>query len=167
VDLDLKRDLGIRLLIALLQRVSHGSVEVEGAAVGQIGPGLVVLLAVEPLDAEAEADRLIDRLVRYRVFEDEAGRMNRSLLDTGGGLLLVPQFTLAADTRKGLRPSFTTAAPPELGRQLFERVVEYARETLPGKVATGRFGADMKVALVNDGPVTFWLRLSAGSANES
>jgi D-tyrosyl-tRNA(Tyr) deacylase len=109
----------------------------------------------------------VDRVIAFRVFDDQAGRMNRSLADTGGELLLVSQFTLAADTRKGLRPSFTTAAPPELGRQLFEQVVEYARETLPGKVATGRFGADMKVALVNDGPVTFWLRLSAGSANES
>ena len=154
-------------MIVLIQRVSDASVRVEDAVVGQIGPGLLAFVAVEPNDDDATARRLVDRVIAFRVFDDEAGRMNRSLADTGGELLLVSQFTLAADTRKGLRPSFTTAAPPELGRQLFERVVEYARETLPGKVATGRFGADMKVALVNDGPVTFWLRLSAGSANES
>jgi D-tyrosyl-tRNA(Tyr) deacylase len=154
-------------MIVLIQRVSEASVRVEGAVVGRIGQGLLAFVAVEPHDDVATARRLVDRVVAFRVFDDEAGRMNRSLADTGGELLLVSQFTLAADTRKGLRPSFTTAAPPELGRQLFERVVEYARETLPGKVATGRFGADMKVALVNDGPVTFWLRLSAGSANES
>ena len=154
-------------MIVLIQRVSEASVRVESAVVGQIGPGLLAFVAVEPNDDVATARRLVDRVIAFRVFDDEAGRMNRSLADTGGELLLVSQFTLAADTRKGLRPSFTTAAPPELGRQLFERVVEYARETLPGKVATGRFGADMKVALVNDGPVTFWLRLSAGSANES
>jgi len=154
-------------MIVLIQRVSEASVRVEGAVVGRIGQGLLAFVAVEPHDDVATARRLMDRVIAFRVFDDEAGRMNRSLADTGGELLLVSQFTLAADTRKGLRPSFTTAAPPELGRQLFERVVEYARETLPGKVATGRFGADMKVALVNDGPVTFWLRLSAGSANES
>ena len=154
-------------MIVLIQRVSEASVRVEGSVVGQIGQGLLAFVAVEPHDDVATAQRLVDRVIAFRVFDDEAGRMNRSLADTGGELLLVSQFTLAADTRKGLRPSFTTAAPPELGRQLFERVVEYARETLPGKVATGRFGADMKVALVNDGPVTFWLRLSAGSANES
>ena len=154
-------------MIVLIQRVSEASVRVEDAVVGHVGPGLLAFVAVEPHDDVATARRLVDRVIAFRVFDDEAGRMNRSLADTGGELLLVSQFTLAADTRKGLRPSFTTAAPPELGRQLFERVVEYARETLPGKVATGRFGADMKVALVNDGPVTFWLRLSAGSANES
>ena len=148
-------------MIALLQRVSHGSVEVEGATVGQIGPGLVVLLAVEPLDTEAEADRLIDRLVHYRVFEDEAGRMNRSLFDTGGGLLLVPQFTLAANTGKGLRPSFTGAAPPDLGRQLFDHAVASARRLLGERVASGEFGAHMQVSLTNDGPVTFWLRVPA------
>ena len=148
-------------MIALLQRVSRGNVEVDGATVGQIGPGLVVLLAVEPSDAEAQADRLIDRLARYRVFEDEAGRMNRSLLDTGGGLLLVPQFTLAADTTKGLRPSFTGAAPPELGRRLFEYAVASARQLLGDRVATGQFGAHMHVSLTNDGPVTFWLQVTA------
>ena len=147
-------------MIAVLQRVSHGKVEVDGATVGQIGPGLVVLLAVEPSDAEAQADRLIDRLVRYRVFDDEAGRMNLSLLDTGGGLLLVPQFTLAADTRKGLRPSFTDAAPPDLGRRLFEYAVGSARRLLGNRVATGQFGAHMQVSLTNDGPVTFWLQVA-------
>jgi D-tyrosyl-tRNA(Tyr) deacylase len=148
-------------VIALLQRVSQGAVEVDGVTVGQIGPGLVVLLAVEPSDAEAQADRLIDRLARYRVFEDEAGRMNLSLLDTGGGLLLVPQFTLAADTSKGLRPSFTRAAPPELGRRLFDYAAANARQLLGDRVATGQFGAHMLVSLTNDGPVTFWLQVTA------
>jgi D-tyrosyl-tRNA(Tyr) deacylase len=150
-------------LIALLQRVSHGKVEVNGATVGQIGPGLLVLLAVEPTDTEDQADRLIDRLGRYRVFEDDAGRMNLSLLDTGGGLLLVPQFTLAADTGKGLRPSFTGAAPPELGRRLFDHSVASARRLLGERVATGQFGAHMQVSLTNDGPVTFWLQVSAST----
>ena len=154
-------------MILLIQRVSEAKVSVEGSVVGNIGNGLLAFVAVEPGDDEATARRLVERAIAYRVFGDEAGRMNLSLADTGGEMLLVSQFTLAADTRKGLRPSFTTAAPPELGRQLFERVVEYARETLPGKIATGRFGADMKVSLVNDGPVTFWLRFSAGTANES
>lgn len=134
---------------------------------GSIGPGLLAFVAVEPEDDDATARRLVERVAAYRVFGDEAGRMNLSLAETGGELLLVSQFTLAADTRKGLRPSFTSAAAPELGRQLFERVVEYAREALPGKVATGRFGADMQVSLVNDGPVTFCLRFPAGAANES
>jgi D-aminoacyl-tRNA deacylase len=154
-------------MILLIQRVSEASVCVEGEIIGKIGPGLLAFVAIEPGDDQATARRLADRAVAYRVFDDEAGRMNLSLADTGGELLLVSQFTLAADTRKGLRPSFTTAAPPELGRELFEQVVAYAREALPGRVATGRFGADMKVSLVNDGPVTFWLRFSAGSANES
>ena len=154
-------------MILLIQRVSEASVRVDGEIVGQIGPGLLAFVAVEPGDDDATARRLVERAVAYRVFDDAAGRMNLSLADTGGELLLVSQFTLAADTRKGLRPSFTTAAPPELGRHLFEQVVEYARAALPGRIATGRFGADMKVALVNDGPVTFWLRFSAGKANES
>jgi D-tyrosyl-tRNA(Tyr) deacylase len=127
---------------------------------------LLGFVAVEPGDDVATARRLVDRAIAYRVFEDAEGKMNRSLADVGGELLLVSQFTLAADTRKGLRPSFTTAAPPELGRLLFAQVVEFARAALPGKVATGRFGADMKVALVNDGPVTFLLRFSAGTATE-
>ena len=140
---------------------------INGEVVGQIGQGLLAFVAIEPGDDDATARRLVERAVAYRVFGDEAGRMNLSLADTGGELLLVSQFTLAADTRKGLRPSFTTAAPPDLGRELFERVVAHARAALPGRIATGRFGADMKVSLVNDGPVTFWLRFSAASANES
>jgi D-tyrosyl-tRNA(Tyr) deacylase len=151
-------------LIALLQRVTHASVEVEGAIVGRIGAGLLALLAVEPSDTETEADRLIERLVGYRVFEDEAGRMNRSLADMGGGLLLVPQFTLAADTTRGLRPSFTGAAPPELGRRLFDHAVGCAMALLGDRVATGRFGAHMQVSLTNDGPVTFWLRTARPAA---
>jgi D-tyrosyl-tRNA(Tyr) deacylase len=145
-------------VIALLQRVSHAEVEVDGEVVGRIAAGLLVLLAVQPADTPAEADRLAERLVRYRVFADAAGRMNLSLFDTGGGLLLVPQFTLAADTRKGLRPSFTNAASPELGRALFERVASTTRAFLgEDRVATGCFGAHMSVSLTNDGPVTFWL----------
>jgi D-aminoacyl-tRNA deacylase len=154
-------------MILLIQRVTEAFVRVEADIVGRIGSGLLAFVAVEPDDHDAVARRLVERAVNYRVFADEAGRMNRSLRDTGGELLLVSQFTLAADTRKGLRPSFTTAAAPDFGRQLFERVVAYAHEALPGKVATGRFGADMRVSLVNDGPVTFWLRFSAGTANES
>jgi D-tyrosyl-tRNA(Tyr) deacylase len=145
-------------MIALLQRVTQANVEVAGAVIGRIGPGLLVLLAVEPDDTEVQAERLADRLIRYRVFEDDAGRMNRSLLDTGGGLLLVPQFTLAADTDKGLRPSFTRAAAPELGQRLFEHAAAAARRQLAERVALGRFGAHMQVSLTNDGPVTLWLR---------
>ena len=145
-------------MIGLLQRVSGAKVEVDGSVVGQIGAGLVVLVAVEPDDTAAQAEWLMDRLVRYRVFQDDAGRMNLSLLDTGGGMLLVPQFTLAADTSKGLRPSFTSAAPPELGRRLFDHAVASARRQLGDRVATGRFGAHMQVSLTNDGPVTFWLQ---------
>jgi D-aminoacyl-tRNA deacylase len=149
-------------VIALLQRVLQARVEVEDETVGAIGPGLLVLLAVEPADTAADADLCIDRLVRYRVFADDEGRMNLSLLDAGGGLLLVPQFTLAADTRKGLRPSFTSAASPELGESLFDVAVRSARRRLGDeRVATGRFGAHMRVSLVNDGPVTFWLRTPA------
>lgn len=134
---------------------------------GEIGHGLVAFVAIEPGDDEATTRRLVDRLLAYRVFKDGDGKMNRSLADVGGELLLVSQFTLAADTRKGLRPSFTPAAPPELARTLFGQVVSLARQALPGKVATGRFGAEMQVALVNDGPVTFWLRFSSAGANES
>ena len=148
-------------MIGLLQRVTHASVEVDGLVVGRIGPGLLVLVAVEPTDSQAQSDRLVERLIGYRVFEDDQGRMNRSLLDTGGGLLLVPQFTLAADTRKGLRPSFTSAAPPELGRRLFEYAAASARRLLGDRVATGQFGAHMRVSLTNDGPVTFWLQVTA------
>ena len=151
-------------VIALLQRVTQGRVEVDGTVVGEIGGGLVVLLAVEPSDTEAQADRLVERLLGYRVFEDPAGRMNLSLVDAGGGLLLVPQFTLAADTSKGMRPSFTGAASPELGRALFDHVAARARARLGGRVATGRFGAHMQVSLTNDGPVTFWLRTASPAA---
>lgn len=143
-------------MIALIQRVSQASVSVDGETVGRIGAGLLALVAVQPQDGQAQITRTLERLLGYRVFSDAQGRMNRSLRDTGGGLLLVPQFTLAADTRSGLRPSFTAAAPPDHGRHGFERLVEQARAAY-GDVQTGRFGAHMQVALTNDGPVTFWL----------
>ncbi|MCX7564532.1 D-aminoacyl-tRNA deacylase [Xanthomonadaceae bacterium XH05] len=143
-------------MIALIQRVTEASVRVEGNIVGAIGPGLLALVAVEPEDGEAQIERMRDRLLGYRVFSDDAGRMNRSLADTGGGLLLVSQFTLAADTRKGMRPSFTTAATPEHGRRWFDQLVAVCRAR-HGRVETGQFGAHMVVSLVNDGPVTFRL----------
>jgi len=145
-------------VIGLLQRVAEARVTVAGETVGAIGRGILVLVGVERGDTEAQAERLAGRLVAYRVFPDEAGRMNRSVADVGGGVLLVPQFTLAADTRKGTRASFAPAADPETGRRLFDALVEAVRARHGGPVATGRFGADMQVALVNDGPVTFWLR---------
>ena len=143
-------------MISLIQRVSEASVAVDGEVTGSIGRGLLVLLAVQPDDDETKAARMAQRVLTYRVFPDSEGRMNRSLLDDGLAMLAVPQFTLAADTRKGTRASFTRAAPPEAGRALFERFVANCRESLEG-VETGVFGADMKVSLVNDGPVTFWL----------
>jgi D-tyrosyl-tRNA(Tyr) deacylase len=143
-------------MIGLLQRVTAARVEVAGETVGAIGPGLLVLVGVQKGDDERRAERLLERLLGYRVFPDAMGRMNLSLADRGGGLLLVPQFTLAADTRKGTRASFTAAAPPEEGRRLFDFLFEHARLRHP-QVETGRFGADMRVSLVNDGPVTFWL----------
>jgi len=146
-----------RRMIALIQRVTEAAVHVDHERVGAIGPGLLALVAVEPGDDEARIGRMADRLLAYRVFGDEAGRMNRSLADVGGGLLLVSQFTLAADTRSGLRPSFTSAASPEEGRRGFDRLVELCRSRHP-VVETGRFGAHMKVSLVNDGPVTFRLQ---------
>ena len=146
-------------MIALIQRVLRARVEVDGETVGAIGAGLLALVAVEPHDGEREAQRLLQRLLGYRVFADDAGKMNRSLTDVGGGLLLVSQFTLAADTHSGMRPSFTSAAPPEHGRRWFERLLELARAAHP-VVETGRFGAHMVVSLVNDGPVTF--RLDTG-----
>ena len=146
-------------MIGLLQRVSDAAVLVDEEVVGEIGTGLLVLLAVEPGDSRAEADRLVERLLGYRVFADAEGRMNLSVADTGGALLLVPQFTLAADTSKGMRPSFTSAAAPEHGRALFDHAVDSARARLGGRVATGRFGAHMRVRLTNDGPVTFWLHV--------
>jgi D-tyrosyl-tRNA(Tyr) deacylase len=151
-------------VIGLLQRVSQARVEVSGRTVGQIGPGLLVLVAVEPPDKEQQADRLVERLLGYRVFEDAQGRMNLSVVDTGGSLLLVPQFTLAADTARGMRPSFTGAATPEHGRALFDYAVRRARLQLGDRVATGQFGAHMQVSLTNDGPVTFWLRTAAASS---
>jgi D-tyrosyl-tRNA(Tyr) deacylase len=145
-------------MIGLLQRVSSASVEVDGAVVGAVGPGLCVLVGVEQGDGEAQAERLLERLLGYRVFPDTEGRMDRSLADTEGGLLLVPQFTLAADTKKGMRASFTPAADPAEGERLFDHLVGLAREAHgQNRVATGRFGAHMAVSLVNDGPVTFWL----------
>ena len=143
-------------MIGLLQRASEGRVVIDGQPVGQIGRGLVVLVGVQREDSEAKADRLLERLLGYRVFPDESGRMNLSLRDIGGGLLLVPQFTLAADTRKGTRAGFSTAADPELGERLFSYLVEIAQAGHP-QVASGVFGADMQVSLTNDGPVTFWL----------
>lgn len=143
-------------MIGLLQRVSEASVAVEGETVAAIGRGLLVLVGVQREDTEASARRLAERLLGYRVFPDAEGRMNLSLTDVGGGLLLVPQFTLAADTRKGMRASFTRAAPPEAGRRMFELLLATCRERLPATVS-GVFGANMQVALVNEGPVTFWL----------
>ena len=145
-------------MIALLQRVSEAAVHVNGNVVGQISKGILALVGVEKGDAEAQADRLLERLLAYRVFPDKEGRMNLDLRQAGGGLLLVSQFTLAANTRKGNRASFTSAAPPDEGERLFDYFVDRAMSALPG-VQTGRFGADMKVHLVNDGPVTFWLQV--------
>ena len=146
-------------MIALLQRVTRAWVDVEDARIGEIRQGLMVLIGVERGDAAAQADRLLERLLGYRVFADEKGRMNLSVTDIGGGLLLVPQFTLSADTRKGRRPSFTAAADPSDGEKWFEYLAEQAARRHP-QVVTGRFGADMQVGLVNDGPVTFWLQVS-------
>lgn len=143
-------------MIALLQRVTHAAVAVRGETIAAIGPGLLVLVAVHRDDTERDVTRLAERILTYRVFPDAAGRMNRSLLDEGLGLLLVPQFTLAADTRKGTRASFTRAAEPATGEAYFQGLAAACRERLPG-VETGRFGADMQVMLTNDGPVTFWL----------
>lgn len=145
-------------MIALLQRVDEAWVRVDGTTVGQIGRGLLVLVCAERGDTAAQADRLLDKLLAYRVFSDDAGKMNRSVRDVGGELLLVSQFTLAADTQSGTRPSFTPAAPPELGRALYDHLVERARNIHP-VVQTGIFGADMRVGLINNGPVTFWLRV--------
>lgn len=141
---------------ALLQRVAHAAVVVDGETVGAIGPGLLVLLAVERGDTEAQAERLVERVLGYRIFSDEQGKMNASVQDSAGGVLVVSQFTLAADTKKGMRPSFTPAAPPDEGERLYEYFVSRARAR-HGPIATGRFGADMQVSLCNDGPVTIWL----------
>lgn len=145
-------------MIGLLQRVTQAQVDVAGDTVDRIGHGLLVFVGVERDDDEACAQRLLERVLGYRVFADDAGKMNLSLKDVGGALLLVPQFTLAADTAKGLRPSFTPAAPPEQGRRLFEYLLTQARAQ-SAAVAGGVFGADMQVSLTNDGPVTFWLQV--------
>ena len=153
-------------MIALIQRVSSASVRVGEELVGQIGPGLLALAAVERGDGVRQAERLAERIIGYRVFEDPQGRMNLSLADTGGGLLLVSQFTLAADTRKGARPSFTPAADPATGLALFEALVAAARRRHE-PVETGRFGARMQIALVNDGPVTFRLRANPDGGDDT
>ena len=144
-------------VLSLIQRVTRAEVRVDGEVVGRTGPGLLALVGIEPDDADAQVDRMAERLVAYRVFADAAGRMNRSLADTGGGLLLVSQFTLAADTRSGNRPGFSTAAAPAEAERIFTQLVETCRARHPG-VETGRFGAHMEISLVNDGPVTFLLR---------
>jgi D-aminoacyl-tRNA deacylase len=148
-------------VIALIQRVAEASVCVGGETVGAIGTGILALVGVERGDGEDEAERLAERVLGYRIFPDAEGRMNRSLLELGGALLAVPQFTLVADTKKGSRPSFSSGASPEEGVRLFERFVEFARRR--ASVHTGRFGARMRVSLVNDGPVTFWLQVKPGS----
>lgn len=145
-------------MIALLQRVRGAHVEVANVRVGEVGHGLLVFVCAEPGDSAAAADKLVDKLLKLRVFADEAGKMNRSVQDVQGGLLIVSQFTLAADTAGGNRPSFTKAAPAALGRELYERVVELARQRHP-QVACGEFGAEMQVHLVNDGPVTIALKV--------
>lgn len=147
-------------MIALLQRVSQARVEIAGETVGAIDGGLLMLVCAEPEDTPAVASKLVDKVLKLRIFADDQGRMNRSLQDTAGGLLIVSQFTLAADTRGGNRPSFTAAAPPAQGEALYETVLRLARERHP-QVACGRFGADMQVHLVNDGPVTIPLRMTA------
>ena len=147
-------------MLGLIQRVSRAEVRVGDEVCGEIGPGLLLLLGVQQGDAWPEGRKLLSKILNYRVFNDEQGRMNLSLKDVQGGLLIVSQFTLAADTGRGLRPSFSAAAPPDQARALYEQFVQAAREEAP--VAVGRFGADMQVALVNDGPVTFLLEASAG-----
>jgi D-aminoacyl-tRNA deacylase len=152
-------------VIGLIQRVSEAKVVVGGGTgtgagetTGAIGPGILALIGVQKGDGQAQAQRLLERILGYRIFPDAQGKMNRSLTDVAGGLLLVPQFTLVADTHKGARPSFSSAAPPAEGERLFDQLVALARATHPS-VETGRFGADMKVHLVNEGPVTFWLQV--------
>jgi D-tyrosyl-tRNA(Tyr) deacylase len=145
-------------VIGLLQRVSQARVEVDAATVGEIGQGILALVCAEPGDSHSSADRLLERLLGYRVFSDANGKMNLSVKDTGGALLLVPQFTLAADTGKGMRPSFSSAAAPEIARAMFDYLVMRARST-HAPVAAGRFGTHMRVSLTSDGPVTFWLRV--------
>ena len=145
-------------MIALLQRVTEASVEIDGQVAGAIGRGVLILLGVEKDDTQEQANRLVQRFLGYRIFADDDDRMNLSVIDISGGVLLVPQFTLAADTHKGMRPSFSSAASPETGKALFDYVVQQTKSYYP-RVSTGVFGADMKVQLVNDGPVTFWLQV--------
>ena len=145
-------------MLSLIQRVTQASVEVDGQVVGEIGDGLLALVGVEPGDGPDQLRRMVQKLLGYRVFADDAGKMNRSLADIGGGLLLVSQFTLAADTRSGMRPGFSTAAPPEEAERVFNQLLQACRQQHPGRVETGRFGAHMVISLVNDGPVTFLLR---------
>lgn len=145
-------------MIALLQRVAHAAVDVDGQRIGEIGKGLLVLLGVEKHDSDETAQRLIDKVLKYRVFADSEGKMNLSLLDISGELLLVPQFTLAASTQKGLRPSFSSAAEPDDAMRLFEKTCVLAEKQLKS-VEKGQFGADMQVSLLNDGPVTFWIQV--------
>ena len=145
-------------MLALIQRVTEARVEVDGDIVGAIGPGLLALVGIEPGDGDTQVARMAERLLGYRVFADAGGRMNRSLADCGGGLLLVSQFTLAADTSSGMRPGFSTAAAPGEAEPLFARLVETCQQTHAGGVETGRFGAHMVISLINDGPVTFLLK---------
>ena len=144
-------------MIGLIQRVTQASVVVDHQEIASIHSGILLLLGVERQDSKQQAERLLQRVITYRIFEDKTGRMNKSLLNTQGELLIVPQFTLPADTNKGTRPSFTPAAPPDLGKQLFNYFLQQAKNKL-GKVQQGKFGADMQVSLINNGPVTFWLQ---------
>ena len=146
-------------MIALIQRVTHASVVVDNETIGAIQQGLLALIGVQKKDTQQQADRLLQRLLSYRVFADQDDKMNLSVTDIDGGVLLVPQFTLAADTDKGNRPSFSSAAPPAQGEELFNYFVAAARQSY-AHIQTGRFGADMKVSLLNDGPVTFWLEVN-------
>ena len=145
-------------MIGLIQRVSHAKVEIAGKVSGQIGKGILLLLGVEKEDNEAKADRLLQRVLAYRIFVDDTGRMNLSLQDIKGDLLVVSQFTLPADTRKGLRPSFSSAASPELGKAMYDYFLQQAKQS-DLLIQSGEFGADMQVSLLNDGPVTFWLQV--------
>ena len=146
-------------MIALIQRVTQANVVVDGKSIGEIDRGVLALIGIERDDDQTQIERLLDKLIHYRIFEDESGKMNRSVSDICGGLLLVPQFTLAADTKKGRRPSFDTAAEPDMAQQLFNDFVARAQRRCSGMVQTGRFGAQMQVSLTNDGPVTFWLQV--------
>ena len=146
-------------MIGLIQRVTQASVEVKGQSIGRIQTGILLLLGVEQGDSSGAAKKLIDKVLAYRVFADAEGKMNLNLAQVAGGLLIVPQFTLAANTQKGLRPSFASAAPPEVGKELFNCALDYAKSQ-HGNIAYGEFGADMQVHLVNDGPVTFHLQVN-------